>query len=379
VALSVLQALGGGSIGGTETSVFALAPRLAAEGVRVEVSLLDGHGPVSESRRGGPLPIHDLAAGGGGLAGAALRFRRLLASGRYDLVHLYGIRMATIGRLAARTLAARPVVVHGIRGLHVTEGEHASDARTRAIMAVERQLARWTDAYLANSQGAVAFMTAHGLPAGKFEVIPNGIDLDLWPAPAPRPPRARPVAVCVANFRPRKRQEDLIDAVALLAAEGVALECRFAGAGSTLDAMRERASARGIADRVTFLGSVPPGRLGPVLADADIAVLPSAWEGMSVGMLEAMAAGLPVVATDVPGTREIVVEGVTGRLVPVRRPDLLAAGLSALARDDALRRRYGDAGRRRIEAHFTLTLNVRRHLDAYRRLVEARRLPEHTR
>lgn len=371
MSLRVLQALAGGGVGGTETSVFALAPRLRAGGVHVEVSLLDGHGAVSLPHRGGPIPVHDLTAGGGGLPGIALRFRRLLAGGRFDLVHLYGLRMATLGRAVARTLQRRPVLVHGIRGLHVTEGEDWSDRRTRAVLAVERRLSAWTDAYLANSRSAVDFLTGHGLPAGKFEVIPNGVDLDRWPSPAPRPAREVPVAVCVANFRPRKRQEDLVDAMALLSARGVGLSCRFAGAGPTLDDMRGRAASAGVAGQVSFDGPVPPADLPALLAGADIAVLPSAWEGMSMGMLESMAAGLPVVATDVPGTREVVVDGETGYLVPVRSPEALADRLADLARDPSLRARLGEAGRRRVEEHFDLRLNVRRHLDAYRRLVAA--------
>jgi glycosyltransferase involved in cell wall biosynthesis len=129
---------------------------------------------------------------------------------------------------------------------------------------------------------------------------------------------------------------------------------------------------------VTFLGRVAPAQLAPVLADADIAVLPSASEGMSVGLLEAMAAGLPVVATDVPGTREVVADGVTGRLVPVGRPDQLADALAEFAQDRAMRARCGEAGRRRVEEHFALEQNVNRHLDAYTRLVAAHRPGGHS-
>jgi glycosyltransferase involved in cell wall biosynthesis len=371
VTLRVLHALAGGRVGGTETSVFALAPRLVAEGLDVEISLLDGHGPVSAAHRDGPIAIHDLAAGGGGLAGAAVRFRQLLAAGRYDVVHLYGIRMATMGRLVARTLGARPVLVHGVRNLNVTAGSPSS-VRSRAVLAVERRLAHWTDAYLANSQGAMDFLTSQGLPAAKFEVIPNGLDLERWPAEAERGANRRPVAICVANFKPQKRQLDLLEAVTLLP-HGVPLEVEFAGEGRTLAEARAYAAAHNIEDRVRFLGRVSAERMPAVLAAADLAVLPSLTEGMSVGLLEAMAAGLPVVATDIPGTREVVVDGVTGRLVPVRRPDLLAARLSELASDPALRVQLGAAGRRRVEQQFTLTLNVSRHLDAYRRLAAAHR------
>jgi glycosyltransferase involved in cell wall biosynthesis len=177
--------------------------------------------------------------------------------------------------------------------------------------------------------------------------------------------------VCVANFRPRKRQQDLIEAMARVAASGTELDCRFIGDGGTLTEMRERAAAAGLNGRVVFLGRVAPRQLPGLLEEADIAALPSAWEGMSVGMLEAMASGLPVVATDVAGTREVVVDGETGFLVPVARPDLLAERLSTLARDRGLRVRLGQGGRHRVEQQFSLSLNVRRHLDAYQRLAGA--------
>jgi len=372
VTLRVLQALGGGYVGGTEAYVFSVAPRLLANGVAVEVSLLDGHGPLSEQHRHGAIPVHDLADEGRGLLAVARRFRRLLIAGRFDLVQMYGIRMATLGRIVSRTLTPRPVMVHGIQGLHVTVGDPSS-FRTTAALCIERRFARWTDAYLTNSQGAVEFMTARGLPAEKFEAIVNGLDLEAWPPPGVRPRDRAPAAVCVANFKPVKRHEDLLDAMALLASRGIAMTCEFAGSGDTMPAMRARAADRGVADRVRFLGTVAPDRIQGLLAAADIAVLPSATEGMPVALLEAMAAGLPVVATDVPGTRELVADGVTGRLVPVGRPDLLADALAELARDPELRERFGSAGRERVERRFSIQENVRRHVEAYRRLVAAHR------
>jgi glycosyltransferase involved in cell wall biosynthesis len=372
VTLRVLQALGGGHVGGTEAYVFSVAPRLLADGVAVEVSLLDGHGRLSEQHRDGAIPIHDLTDEGRGLLAVARRFRRLLIDGHFDLVQMYGIRMATLGRVVSRTLATRPVMVHGIQGLHVTVGDPSS-LRTRVALSVERRFARWTDAYLTNSQGAVEFMTARGLPAEKFEAIVNGLDLDEWPLPPQRRQERAPVAVCVANFKPVKRQEDLVDAMAILSSRGIPMTCEFAGAGDTLPAVRARAVAGGVGDRVRFLGTVAPGSIQGLLAGADIAVLPSATEGMPVALLEAMAAGLPVVATDVPGTRELVADGVTGRLVPVGRPDRLAAALAELVRDPELRYRFGCAGRERVERSFSMQENVRRHAEAYRRLVAAHR------
>jgi len=101
---------------------------------------------------------------------------------------------------------------------------------------------------------------------------------------------------------------------------------------------------------------------------ADVFVLPSLWEGMPVSVMEAMATGLPVVGTDVPGIRELVVDGDTGFLAPGRDPAALAERIERLARDASLRFRMGEAGRRRVMTEFALDTMVRRYEEAYLRL-----------
>ena len=136
--------------------------------------------------------------------------------------------------------------------------------------------------------------------------------------------------------------------------EDVADEIRRLGAEGTVDLAGERDD---VAD---------------VLAAADVFVLPTLSEGLPMSVLEAMAAGLPVVAAAVGGVPELVDDGETGLLVPPGRPDALAAALGRLAADPALRRRLGAAGRRRAEAHFDIEACRRAHVELYRELLAAR-------
>lgn len=365
----VLQALTTGEPGGTELMVARLVARLAGYGVQCEVSFLDSAGSMAERFRALGVATHDLS--GGGAPGAFWRLIRLLRRGRFHIVHLYGFRMSLLGRVAARFVRPRPVVVHGIRGLHVTEGEEVERLWTRVAIALERFGSPLVDAYIANSRGAATFLSERGIPTKKFIVIPNGIDPSEWAGPR-RLTTGLPTIVCVAHFRPGKRQADLIESVALLLQRGISVRCLLVGDGMRRPEMEALARRRGVERVVEFLGRQSPEEVRALLGSSDVFVLPSLWEGMPVSVMEAMSAGLPVVGTDVPGIRDLVVEGVTGYLVPARDPAGLAARLEPLLRDPALRMRMGEAGRARIVEEFSLEKMVEQHVRSYRRLLDRR-------
>ena len=369
--IRVLQALTKGEVGGTELMVLRLVCGVDHTRFACEISFLDGYGPMVGRFQAECVPVHDLH-GPGGFLGAARRLVTLLKHGRFHIVHLYGFRMSLLGRVTARLVSPRPIIVHGIRGLHITEGEETDRLPTQLALAVERLGAPWVDSYIANSHGAVSFLTTYGIPAEKFTIIPNGIDLEGWSG-SDRPATMHvPTIICVANFRPRKRHQDLLDSLDLLRQQGIQVRCQLVGDGVTRPAIAARVRQQQLNDIVEFMGSRTPHEVRQLLHAADVFVLPSLWEGMPGSVMEAMAAGLPVVGTNVPGTQELVVDGVTGYLVPAKNPRQLATQLRRLLADPSLRTQMGEAGRKRMQEHFSLTAMVRQHEEVYTRFVQER-------
>src|SRR5207244_136877 len=152
---------------------------------------------------------------------------------------------------------------------------------------------------------------------------------------------------CVANFRPVKRHPDLVLAIARLRERGVLTRCVMVGDGPTIEEVRALVTRLQIRDHITFTGALSEEDVQRVLDGADVFALPSLMEGLPTSVIEAMAVGLPVVGSDVPGIREIVVDGVTGFLVPAGNATALAARLEQLLSDTSLRQAMGEAGRAR--------------------------------
>lgn len=190
------------------------------------------------------------------------------------------------------------------------------------------------------------------IPARRVGVVYNGVDA---PPPVERLiSPGRPCIVTVGNVRPVKGHDVLVEAAGMVMRAHP--EAEFAIAGDVLDAafaasLKERIAALGVADRVRMLGEVRDPRA--LLGQASVFVLPSRSEGFSNAIVEAMMAGLPVVATAVGGNAEAVVEGETGLLVPPGNPEALAAALLQLLADPERARRMGEAGRERAVRLFS--------------------------
>jgi glycosyltransferase involved in cell wall biosynthesis len=190
-------------------------------------------------------------------------------------------------------------------------------------------------------------------------VCRHGIDLARFTIPArtPRPGRI----VSVGRLVPKKGFDTLIRACGDLWRRGIAFELVLLGGGELHDELLTLAHEQGISDRVSLLGSLPQRDVVEQLAAAEIfalspVVLPDGdRDGIPNVLLEAMAAGVPVVATTVSGIPEVVTDGKTGRLVPPQRPDLLAGALAQLLTDPAARTRLGEAGRRHVHRHASWT------------------------
>ena len=274
-------------------------------------------------------------------------FRRL----RPDIVHTHTAKAGALGRLAAR-VAGVPVTVHTFHG-HVLEG-YFSPAATRTFLAIERWLARGTDRLVTVSPRLRAQLLAMGIGRpDQVEVVPLGLDLGRFrlgrgaSAPALHASLGltpgTPLLGSVGRLVPIKDHPTLFRAVAQLGADGEAAHLVVVGDGEDRPALARLAQALGVSARVHFLGW--RADLETILNELDVVICSSRNEGTPVALIEAMAAGVAVLSTEVGGVADLVTHGETGWLVPPGDPSAMAGAIRHLLAEPNLRARLAAAGR----------------------------------
>ena len=216
---------------------------------------------------------------------------------------------------------------------------------------LEGRHVRRADRILATSHhSAERLAVDYGLAPELLRVVPEPIDLARWRKAledAPGVPAETPTILCVAHLYPRKDVATLLDAIARLPVATL----RVVGTGAELARLQKQATRLQLADRVQFLGHVSFERLAAEYKRAHVFCLPSRQEGFGIVFLEAMAAGLPIIAARAAAVPEVVADGECGILVPPGDAPALAEALEQLLADAKERRRLGDAGRRRVERY----------------------------
>ena len=357
-------------IGGAEQQLLLLARGLHARGWRVSVVALSGAGGVSGKQL--------IAEGIGftslgmrkGLADPLgwIRFNRWLRQHRPDVVHAHLPHAAWLARWS-RLAAPMPVLVDTV---------HTS-ATGELGRRVGYRCSRWLpDQVSAVSQAvAQAYLKARMVSEKTLTILPNGVDKSHWkPDPLARESMRRKlhaqdefIFLAAGRLDPVKDYPTLLAALAgLPEMAGLPVSARLviAGAGPLENSLRQLAAELGIADRVEFLGFQPD--LYRWMQAADAFVLSSLWEGLSMAILEAAACGLPSVATDVPGTREAVMDGKTGFLATAADPPAFQA---ALARMMALPRSEREAMGRKARQFIVERFSLEQVLDRWESLYNA--------
>lgn len=282
-----------------------------------------------------PSPRHDL------LAFVALW--RLMGREGYDVVHTHTSKAGILGRWAA-WLRRVPAVVHTPHG-HVFHG-YFSPPKAALFKAVERASARVTHRIVTLTEGDLQDHLREGIaPPDRFVTIPSGVALEGFRRPAGPSPHGETIG-CVARLVEVKGPLDLLEAMAHVAARFPRARLLLVGDGPLRAQVEGRIRDLGLQDRVVLAGRLEDP--APALREMDVFALPSHNEGMGRAAVEAMAAGLPVVATRVGGLPDVV-SADAGILVPPRDPVALAEALCRLLGDPDLRRRLGDGGRARAE------------------------------
>jgi glycosyltransferase involved in cell wall biosynthesis len=353
-------------------------------GFDVHVACSDGPYARAMIREGYKVQIVSIlnrASLGSNLRTIAQLYRLIRREG-YHIVHVHMISAAFLGRIAA-WLARTPLILYTFRGFAFYPG---SSARLKAFnLAIERLCSTMTDFFFVQAEGnRIRGIEAGVIPAHRSMTIGNGIRIldflsdsdDHADTAEIRAelglPREALVVGYVGRLVREKGIEELVTAVGGVARRYPEAVLLIVGEAlpSDLDARREledRIRVEGLEPKVVFAGFRDD--MPRMYRAMDVFVLPSYREGAPRSVMEAMASGKPVVATDIAGCRDQVVHGVTGILVPPRDPDSLESALLHLLGDSELRRRFGEAGRARARELFDERVVCERLVSCYERLV----------
>ncbi|MEQ1437862.1 glycosyltransferase [Fontimonas sp. SYSU GA230001] len=318
--------------------------------------------------RGTGVKVVEVACGGDVDLGFIFRLKRVIERERPQLVHLHSRRGADVlGGLAAR-LAGVPAVL----SRRVDNPEAGWWARLKY-----RQYAR----VICISEGIAAVLRAEGVDAARIRVVRSVVDAPAWTSPAPRAeflaefglPANRPVTGVVAQLIERKGHRVLFEALARLAPGRRPLLICF-GQGPQRDALEAEAARLGLTDDVRFAGfrTDLPRWLGCL----DLLVHPAYMEGLGVSLLQAAAAGVPIIASRAGGMPEAVRDGENGLLVPPGDVGALQAALERVLGDDALRLQLARGGPALIAREFSMDAMVEGNLTVYREVLGTRTLSE---
>lgn len=356
--------------GGSERQAIQLARLLHESGrCRVRLACLSARGVLraeAEAVGAGEIPEFPLTSfHDANFARQLRRFARFLRANEIDVVQTHDFYTNVFGTLGAR-LARVPA--------RVASKRETAGMRTRAQGFVELQVFRLAHKVVANSDAVARKLSEDGVRASKIVTVYNGLDAARVSVPegagreelleALGLPAGRRFVTIVANLRHEVKDiPTFLRAAARVRARVEDAAFVVAGEGPLEEPLRALAARLGISDSVFFVGRCT--RVGELLHVSDVCVLSSVAEGFSNSILEYMAAARPVVATDVGGAREAVVEGSTGHLVTPGDDETLAARVAALLEEPLRARAFGEAGRERVASKFSCEARLEKSLEIY--------------
>jgi glycosyltransferase involved in cell wall biosynthesis len=380
----ILQFVSDLDVGGAQEVVRTLAEHLTAARCPVVVCALRG-GPLRRDIEGLGIPVIILPDRRNSIVAfpafvdEMIRLRRTLAGliRRYEIDVIQTHLLRSLDFLALSLKAGQDVKVYwtfhnanfDLRRDHLRRHRWLYEPKRRTHHWLYRFGAKWVDGLIAVSpEVKTAMLTTLALPADKITVINNGVDPRRYRPTANRDLMRRRLGLAegdraiavVATLKEQKGHRYLIEAAAAVLPQFPNAHFWLIGDGELRQALAEQIAANRLEQNVHLLGTrhdVPA-----LLAASDLFVLPSLWEGLPMALVEAMAGGLPVVATEVSGTRQVMVDGETGLLVPPGNAARLARAIALLLADPARAALMGAAGRRRIETLFSARQQAAEHL-----------------
>ncbi|MGL6291517.1 MAG: glycosyltransferase [Silanimonas sp.] len=355
-------------VGGSQRQIVHLLRGLRERGRHAELLYFRERSHLVDALEGDGVPVHRIDKRGAVDPAFVWRLRRFLRAGRFDVVHAFSITAELWVRLVLPVVPGLRLV-SSVRGL----GLNGPDWHWRA----KRWIVQGSSAVISNTRaGAELVARRCRVPVQGIDIVPNGLELPPMPAHAERLAVRRDLGLgdaatlllFVGRLVPEKNLPLLMDALSRLSADQRPM-LWLAGEGPERRRIEADIVRLGLTDGVRLLGERSDTRR--LMQAADLLVLPSREEGLSNVLLEAMGSGLPVIATAVGGSPELIDDGVTGRLLPSDDAAGLASTIAALAADAGERRRLADAARAQAEARFTLGAMVDHTARIYDRCVDA--------
>jgi len=347
-------------MGGMEKLLVEFARHADRQRFQLQFISMTSRGKLAHEIEKCGWPVTALEEPPGRRPGLVFRLARLFGSERYDLVHAHNTKALIFSAPAARF--AR---VSGI--IQTRHGQPYQATWRRKLMF--RVASIMTDKVVCVSEDSKRLTAQNGVAPGKLCTLWNGVDIGHFRYSGPQ---AKGPVVTVARLSPEKDIENLVRAAGLIAANHPDFRLVIAGNGPCLPSLKELTSDLGMTKTIDFLGEVKDVR--SLLEKASVFVLPSLTEGVSLTLLEAMAAGLPVVATNVGGNPEVVINGKTGILVPPGDFKELALAITALLCQPDLMRAMGREGRDRAERNFDVRKMVESYEDLYEEILCRKRV-----
>ena len=374
--LYFIEALG---IGGTERQLVELLKHLDREKYQPIVACLHREGPFLQDILNLKVQVIQFGLGGGVIRVVGLKWLfqlgQFLRRERISIVHTYLLHPNFLGMLAA-SMAGTPVKIMSERIVNYFENERYQGIRFKVADYIAQRLA---DVIIVNAEAIKEYMIEqHGTPRSKIKVVYNGVDLKTFDVDTDVEARrselglslTAPVLGIVASLQPKKDHYTFFEALRIVAAKVPTMQALIIGDGPLRDRLQNRVNEIALSPNVRFLGirsDVP--FLLPLL---DVMTLSSIREGFPNAISEAMAARKPVVATDVGGVTELMVDGTTGLVVPPRNPAALAQAMLSLLGNEEKAREMGRAARKRVEDHFSVSRMVVETEQLYEELLESK-------
>lgn len=354
--LHITQDLG---VGGIERLLEGLLPRLRDLGHEVELFCLWGEGPIADSIREKGVNVSHLSLRSYWNPGQVYALHRKIRMAKPSLVHAHGSFANIFSGFSGRLPSSPPVLLHN-------HTQWMSRHPRRQVLA-ERWAARGAARVLCVSRAVADSVVGASLsPPQKVRVIYNGVDLDSYPL---QERYTTDKLVCVGSLESHKGHDVLIRAMMIVREHMPGALLTLVGGGSRRAALENLAGELGLADAVEFTGVVT--RVQDYLYDAGLFVLPSLErEGLGIALLEAMASGLPVIASQCGGVLEVIENGVSGLLVESGDSTALAMAIVQLMGDRELSDRLAAKGRARVEERFSLEKTCQALLSVYEEVLD---------